>query len=281
MLSGKLPEDFLSAQRRLDMPRLTAHGWRWIAWLDLLFGDRWPGWLLAGAKVSGLRTGIGLLALLAVVLLAPVASFGADIDEAKLASFGPGGLLRWENVRGAPYWIAGAPLTFDTSLQLYVARLQPGQDTLVHIPSGSLLRAVPVRAALCPQDVLMWVSNGSGLYRAALSAINSDGSLLLAPGDLETSLIRIERPSNATTCVDVALFVSRRMVPEEAFPYPCEWVGCGPAVSLSSDESAVENYQHLMAGQSANFKSRPPHDFALKAGLSIRLWSQSLIRSTS
>ena len=249
------------------MPRLTAQGWRRIARPDRPTGDRWLASTLvpAGGPIKGLM--MRRLALMAFALAVSSSLWGADIDEATLANFGPSGLLRWENVRAAPYWVSGAPLEFDAVHQLHVARLHPGQDVRVHIPSGSLLRVAPVRGPIRPEDVQLWVSNGSGLYRAALSAINADGSLLLASGDLETSLVRIARPACTTCCVEVALFYSRRMVPDEAFAYPCEWESCGPAVSVCTDGTVVNDYQYLAAGQFARLQVPSPGRLRIESRL--------------
>ncbi len=200
--------------------------------------------------------------------IAPLPRVFADVDEAKLARFGGGGLLRWQNIEGVPYWVAGAPLEFEAASQLHAARLIPGGEVLVHLPSGSLLRVAGLGGRLQPQDVQLWVSNGSGLYRAALSAVvTADGSLLLAASDLETSLVRIVRPTDRATCLDVALFISRRMVPKLAFPYPCEWVGCGPPVTVTTDGLETQPYRYLVAGQAAKLFVASPARLRIESRL--------------
>ena len=119
-----------------------------------------------------------------------------------------------------------------------------------------------------PDDIELWVSNGSGLYRSALSGVVSrDGSLLSAAGQLETSLVRVVRSNDRSGCVDVAFFLSRRLMPEDAFSYPCEWIGVEQASYLCQDGEQIGQYRLLPASRPTRLQVSSPSRLRIESRL--------------
>ncbi|MCB1778276.1 MAG: hypothetical protein KDI50_12650, partial [Candidatus Competibacteraceae bacterium] len=137
--------------------------------------------------------------------------------------------LRWDNVRGAPQWVAGVKpvptagngdAVNQESRWFYQVRLPPGASTTVWIPANESLRVYRSGGRLDPQDLQFMVANGSGLLVGAAAQRSAQGdSLLLPPDGSEERLARIRRPATATGSLEVALFISRRDALSEPAPY--------------------------------------------------------------
>ncbi|MCA9170239.1 MAG: hypothetical protein KDB23_21325, partial [Planctomycetales bacterium] len=238
------------------MPRGIGTRGRRIAGFELRNGGR------SRIAIPARRLLIQCCSLVILIGLVARPSFvrAVDLDEVESRSPARLSLLRWDNVEGAPYLLSGVTPKLDRKSRQHLVSLAPGQQTIIHLPTGSSLRAVCAQGKLKPNDLVFWVSIGSGLYRESLSAIGSaDGSLIVNADDDRPAVVRVERPASASCALSVSLFVSRRMNGAERASYPCQLVGCEDGVPLCIDgELSLERYQRLSAGQTATLAVTAP-----------------------
>jgi hypothetical protein len=128
--------------------------------------------------------------------------------------------LRWDNVEGPPYWVDGVKPVRKTHLGLHVIPLPPNNQCTLRVPPRVTVRIEAIEAALNPQEVELWIDNGTGLAVRHIPALSSDGrSLVCASPSLETSIVHLVRPAHAESCIELAVFLSRREIPREIAPY--------------------------------------------------------------
>ena len=179
------------------------------------------------------------------------ATCAANLDDATLAGLPPGTPLRWDNVESAPIWVAGVVPQFDPATNLHLIQLAPGQQATIRLPPRSLVRVTGACGALAPQDVELWVSDGSALFRQLLTAIATNPTSLLAAPDLgRWGLVRIERPRWHGCALRIAVFTSRR-IPLECPDYyrcPLEDGGCSVRLSLDAAHEGAD-FQPLVPGR--------------------------------
>lgn len=166
----------------------------------------------------------GLLFALLVCGDSSAAAFASPIDSADLAVRNAYPLpVQWENVEGAPYWVAGPLPHYKRKARLHRVRLEPGEDVIIKLPPHEMLQARYHRRPLQADDLEFWMSDGSGLYVQGPPQSSSDGrSFLLAPQRSETMLVRVRRPLHQHQGITLALFVSRHEELPSIMPYRIE-----------------------------------------------------------
>lgn len=167
--------------------------------------------------------------LLAWLILGSTANAGPDQVQIDMKGRYPLP-LRWDNVIGAPLWVAGSKPFAGRSLRrkgperyekgLYRVRLQPGESVTVWIPAYEGLRLYRPDGSLALDDLAVALGNGSGLYiETPLQPAAAGDSLLLAPDWPEERLARVSRPPGKAEALEIALFVSRREALGSLAPY--------------------------------------------------------------
>lgn len=128
--------------------------------------------------------------------------------------------LRWENVEGAPYWVAGAKLHYSQKEQMHLVSLEPGEDVVIKLPPRERLRVLNAQQPFQADDLEFWLSDGSGAYVNLPPQRSVDAwSLLLSSDRSSTMLVRVRRPRQHQQAVMVALFLSRSDPLDTIVPY--------------------------------------------------------------
>ncbi len=226
------------------MRPLLDDGWPHRAEPDLPTHDRGVA-LAIGHRRSTSR--LLLLLFLAcsclVSLLGEGRAWAIDIDEAQLTSGDVLPLLRWSNIEGAPHWIGGAPLAYHKPSRRHVAQLTPGQHVTLQLPAGRILRMGAIASNCLSNDINIWASNGSGLYRPLpLGQVEQDGSLLVALDEHADALIRVERTTDDASPLCIAFFLAEPLTPPDGWRYTCP-LPCGDRVCQfdAADRAGASN----------------------------------------
>jgi hypothetical protein len=167
--------------------------------------------------------------LLVWLIIGPAAN--ADPDQVQIDMVGRYPLaLRWDNVVGAPVWVAGAKPFAGHGWHraeserhdagMYRVRLHPGDSVTVWVPASEGLRIYRPDGRLAPDDLMVAAGNGSGLFiEVPLQPSAAGDSLLLAPDWPEERLVRVSRLPDKAGTLEIALFVSRRDALGQLAPY--------------------------------------------------------------
>ena len=129
--------------------------------------------------------------------------------------------LRWDNAEGGPEWLAGPkPACPLYKVGLHQVCLRPGQAASIQVPPSGLLRLFRPTGKLTPEDVEVWISDGSELYVRYCTRPSEDGrSLIVVTDNPYSSVVRIKRPQNQACAIDLAVFTSRWEPLGEIAPY--------------------------------------------------------------
>ncbi len=164
--------------------------------------------------------------------------------------------LRWDNVEGAPDWVAGQSPRYRAESGWHWVTLSPGGETVVRLAAGGTLRLVGWQGPLRPSDVEIWLSSGSPLWLEEPAGIAAgSASLLVTPRFAGETLVRIVCPAGRKKDLPLALFISRR----EARPLDL------PEFALLPDlpgATAVLRYENSR-GEESYHLSGGDHDFGL------------------
>ena len=194
-------------------------------------------WRLSNrASLGRLCALLALLTFLATCLATGfTSSLAGELDDARLSRIWPGAAhYRWENLEGAPQWVAGVRPMYRLQHELDAVDLNPGESTTFRIPPRGAIRVVGVGGRLAPHEVELWVSNGSGLYQRQLTAINQcDGSLIAVPDMADVGLAQVVRSAHCKSPIRVAIYTSRLLSAEFIDGHRCEIAACGQPVKLS------------------------------------------------
>jgi len=118
--------------------------------------------------------------------------------------------LRWDNIERSPLWVGGIPPDYKPGKHMHLVNLTPGANVTVHIPAREILRITAPNGELTTDDLLVWVSNGSTLFKEISPVLSQDGkSLLVFPPPAYSYLVTLTRPSPFKTAAEIGLFVSR------------------------------------------------------------------------
>ncbi len=163
--------------------------------------------------------GFDLILLLAMAALFPMAA-SAELDVVQAEMVADDTLpMRWDNVEGAPWYVAGNAPEYASAEDTHIVELKPGASVTIRLPVYETLRIYRPAGPLALADVEVFLSNGTGLYARWQPQRSSDGhSLLIAPQSPDSMLARVGVPANAKT-QRLALFVSRHESLGKVAPY--------------------------------------------------------------
>ena len=83
----------------------------------------------------------------------------AAIDGVELARSSAGMVLRWENIKGAPYWISGPAPLASPHRGWHVVELKGNQSVAIHVPARAMLRVIAEQDAPLEGTVQVWLWN--------------------------------------------------------------------------------------------------------------------------
>ncbi|MBI3268607.1 MAG: hypothetical protein HYZ53_06265 [Planctomycetes bacterium] len=156
--------------------------------------------------------------------------------------------LHWENVEGAPAWVAGTEPSYRFSLGLHVVSLAREDAVVLRLPARSILRLRSFGLDLDAKDVELWVSDGSGLAANVQPSFSAGlHSLLFAPDSGRTQLVEIRPAADRRGPLELALFLSRRDPPPTVVPYRGVLPLLGPRVGLRRADQAMDTHFGRMA----------------------------------
>ncbi|MDH5552391.1 MAG: hypothetical protein OEX82_03585, partial [Nitrosomonas sp.] len=162
--------------------------------------------------------------------------------------------LRWDNIEGAPEWVAGQSPRYHLSDGLHFVTLKPGEYTTVRVPRGAYLRLYQPTLDLAHDEVNVQQSNGSGLYVNLPAIISDDGHSLMSNVDMsQPNLIRVSRAETHQQEIKLALFISRFTTVEEVVPYRDVVALPLPTLRMRrSDQAASQTYWQLQAQETSS-----------------------------
>lgn len=159
--------------------------------------------------------------------------------------------LRWYNVEGAPYWVAGAKPHFRITRQRHLIELEPGEEiTLRTATAHTWLRVVAEEKTLSPADLEISFSADARGFIAANPIGSIDPydphSLLIALPRDRPSLVRLARPRGSGSKLVFAVWFSIEFPYDTIAPYRATIRLPGKAVSLRRDDQLVPERASLV-----------------------------------
>ena len=200
-----------------------------------------------------------ILSLLLLLLVASVATgAGIDVMDLKLKKqFSHA--LNWENIEDHPAWVRGSEPKYDFSRKRHKIGLKPGQSVRIRMPAFACLRMERMEPDNCSVLPQVFLSNGSGMWRAAPVKTGKDGrTLYLCPGSTDPLYCRISWPDKAERDTVIALFISRLQAASNIAPYRDLLAVDGAEREFVTGTSGKRAYQRLHAGDKASFQIQGP-----------------------
>ena len=201
----------------------------------------------------------------AIVLFAE-AAWTQNIDQAEIELRRIAGApLRWDNVEGAPFWLAGKAPSYSLRRGVHTFVLGSAQFALIRLPRGESLRLVSEGRKLAPTDIDLMVSNGSGLFLQFDPLPVQDGSLAFVPDINEELVVKLSLPERRKDPMEFAVYVSRHEWEARGIDYRSEVSLDAPLHRISSSSgSGEENFVRLESGASLPFSATGPARVSLE-----------------
>ena len=176
----------------------------------------------------------------------------------------------WDNVTDSAQVVRGPGPKQSLPLRVHTVHLDPGMCFEFLVPAHEMVRVATCNGEkLDGEQLQVWTSDGSGLYRRQRVAMAADRhSMIAAPDQSGLSIAKIVRPSNASCGLTVALFTSRRATPKLLDYYQCPIVDCGKRVEITDDRaSKPRHYSFFAEGASHRVRLEGPTRLRLEARL--------------
>ena len=190
-----------------------------------------------------------LLCLMEAGVIAGTPAYAA-IDGLEAARSNALSALRWENIKGTPYWFAGKAPSLDKRRGWHVVELTGTEGVAIHVPAHALLRIVaePNGSREPPQ---LLESNGTGLAVERALLEGTDGSSwLLKTMTPHPTVIHLRRAGGSEKVQRLALFLGQVQTPDAAVTYRHALAMPGEKVQVRrADEAAAQTYTRIHAGQ--------------------------------
>lgn len=178
-------------------------------------------------------------------------------------------LLRWDNVKNNPEWVYGPLPSYSLHSGLYQVKLNPGESIKLRVPRNERLRILHQDSVIAKDDIVLEGSDGSGLYARLPLAISDDRHSLLSPiAYNEQELVRVSRPREKKSAIELAFFMSRHEKPDELAPYRgLISFNNHPLLMSSSLHAGSEPYWFLKAGSTHCVTVHGPARYAFESRL--------------
>jgi|GEM_PF-4120943 len=174
----------------------------------------------------------------------------AAIDGVESARSSAGMVLRWENIKGAPYWVSGPAPSASVYRGWHVVELRGNQSVAIHVPARAMLRVIAEQDAPLEAPVFS-VSEGTGLALEHKPIPGADGRTWLVKADAaHPAVIHLHRAGMSDTPQRVALFLGYMEEPADTVAYRHELPLDGKRVSIrQADEAIARTYVRLQADE--------------------------------
>ena len=162
-------------------------------------------------------------AIILIAIMFAKAPFGdaSELDDSSYAYSVSPRTVKWENVRSGPQWLHGEQPA-EMSNGLFQVCLAGSQFTTFRVARQEVIRIVSVDGTILPNQIEVWSSDGSSLYRRLPVHQNSiDGSLFAAPGHANLSLAMVRLAPSVSRSVQMVLFTSRHDAAAVVDEYQC------------------------------------------------------------
>ena len=145
--------------------------------------------------------------------------------------------IAWENVSECCQVVDGVQPIWSHQRRQYIVELNPEQQTDILLAPHEMVRVVGWdKNCLSPDEVEIWLSDGSGLMRKLNVARTSDNrSIVAAPDYPAFTVVRIRRNPQTEGCARFAVYTSRRSVKRGLDSYQCDLINCGQQVEIHDD----------------------------------------------
>src|SRR5512140_1987105 len=148
--------------------------------------------------------------------------------------------LRWYNVEGPPYWVAGPKLRHQLGGQRTLIRLGPGEEATSRVGAHTWLRLVGKTKTLNPADSQASSSLDARTFTSTTPIKTADPYSLLIPLPREQpSLVRLTRSREANSELVLAAYFSVEQAFKTLAPYRDGVHLPGKAVRVRRDDEAV------------------------------------------
>lgn len=171
--------------------------------------------------------------------------------------------IRWDDVDGSPFWVAGPQPNYSRQFGFHVINLNAQEPVTIRLTQEAYLRLRDPSHTLIPSDIEVFVSNGSGLY-VEQSFVFSGKDLILNPVNFGDTLVKIKLKSNKKDCIPVGFFISRLEPPAPMAPYRTHLDTSGDCKKLLShttgvpESSLLESFYPLCPPQTAKLEVEGP-----------------------
>jgi hypothetical protein len=176
--------------------------------------------------------------------------------------------LLWQNIEGAPYLVKGPEPDYNLGNRRHEVKLNPGQSVHVKIPAYSslcLVQTAPDSEVYSPE---IYLSNGSGLWKALQPRKSADTKFLYIHPDWPKPLMcRIVWPAQVKDSSILALFVSKREVVSDIAPYRTLKSFAHLNQKIVLGKSGKQKFQRLEAEQRASFQIEGPTRITIQTRL--------------
>ncbi len=221
------------------------------------------GGAVAGAGLPRLVYA-ALVLLFAYCMAPPAAAESDNVQAERLTQFTQP--LRWDNIEGEPYWVAGARLEYRYAVGAHLVRLAPRETVTVRVPEGELLRLVRSTGRWRKDEVEVMFGAGSGLYASVPLVPSTDGRSLLGQAGFPAPALA--RVAAGAVALELGLFLSRREALGELAPYRGRVVPPGTPVQLRRrTDAASEAYWRLVPGASLPAEVSGPARYVVEGRL--------------
>ena len=196
----------------------------------------------------------------------PDHSFAQELDETRQHRAPVKAQIVWDNITDSGQFLCGIEPDYSMRHRKSVAALKGGSFVEFFVPSHELVRVVSCNTKILDQ-VEIWTSNGSGIYRKQKAAVSQDGySMVAAPNQSGTSIARVWRPAHLAGEICIAAFTSRRKTPQLLDYYQCPIEQSGAKVEIQSG-LAARDYKFVPADQSRRLQTRGPKRLRIETRL--------------
>ena len=189
----------------------------------------------------------------------------AAIDGVEAARSSAGMALRWENIKGAPYWISGPAPSASAHRGWHVVELKGKQSVAIHVPARAMLRVIAEQDE--PQEAPVFsISDGTGLALEHQPIPGADGRSWLVKTDAAHPVVmHLQRAGLADTPQRVALFLGYMEEPADPVAYRHELPLNGERVRVrQADDAMARSYVRMPADEEFAIAVRGPDRLLLE-----------------
>lgn len=189
----------------------------------------------------------------------------AAIDGLEATRSSAGMALRWENIKGAPYWISGPAPSASAYRGWHAVELKGNQSVAIHVPARAMLRVIAEQDE--PQEAPVFaVSDGTGLALEHKPIPGAGGRSWLVKTDAaRAAVIHLHRAGMSDTPQRVALFLGHIEEPSDPVTYRHELPLNGEQVNVrQADDALARTYVRMAADEEFAITVRGPDRLLLE-----------------